>query len=355
MQDHQRSVGFWSLWNGAEVLEELSNSQYPRDMTHHETIAKRTKVVASWQEFGLNATASAFSVSRATLYRWAADATPKSRAHRNGYQKRVVPPEVAEEINRIREIHPRLGKEKLTPLLKQFCEGAGLPVYSEATVGRILKQLKTEGRLRAPVLLRMNGRTGKLSERIPALQIRKKRRGSYRPTAPGGLLQINGVLKFVDGRRRYVFTAVDLTTRIAFSKAFPTASSRNGKEFLQHVLESAPFPVTHIQTDNGSEFLKEFHKAALEAELTHFFNYVKQPKYQGWIERFNRTIQEEFIDGHLSLLAHDLPGFNEQLALWILWYNTERIHRGLNQKTSQGVQKYTPLQYLGATVLSQRG
>ncbi len=203
--------------------------------------------------------------------------------------------------------------------------------------------------------LRMDARTGELVEKKPRVTQKKERRGSYLPESPGDLLQLDGVLKIVEGKRRYIFTAVDLVSRVAFSMAFASASSRHGKAFLAHILETAPFPLSHIQTDNGAEFLKEFREAAVEAELVQFFNWVKSPKYQGWVERFNRSIQEEFIDWHLEALADDLPLFNQELEQWILWYNESRIHRGLNTKTAQGVQKYTPLQYLALTAECKRG
>ena len=43
-------------------------------------------------------------------------------------------------------------------------------------------------------------------------------------------------------------------------------------------------------------------------------------------ERFNRTIQEEFIDYYQELLFTDLEKFNEKLADWLVWYNQDRPH-----------------------------
>ena len=336
---------------GRAVLESLGKNLYSRSMDtyQHNEQQRRERIVAFWKTHGDTATRDAFGICRRTLYNWQKHPAPRSRAHRNGYSKRVIPPELVREINRIRGEHPRLGKEKLAPLLVPFCIQKGLTAPSEPTLGRMLQQLKHEGRLLAPVKLRMSGKTGLLLEKKAPLQAKKERRGTYLPKHPGDLLQLDGVLKLIDGKRRYVFTAVDLVSRVSFAIAFPSASSRNGKVFLEHILATAPFSVSHIQTDNGGEFLKEFRAAALEAELIHFFNWVKQPKYLGWVERFNRTIQDEFIDWNQGTLAHDLEGFNEKLATWILWYNSQRIHRGLNQKTERGVQKYTPLQYLALT------
>ena len=58
----------------------------------------------------------------------------------------------------------------------------------------------------------------------------------------------------------------------------------------------------------------------------------------GKIERYNRTIQEEFADWHLDDLAYDLKRFNNDLMDWLLWYNTKRPHWSLNL--------LSPMQYL---------
>ena len=56
-------------------------------------------------------------------------------------------------------------------------------------------------------------------------------------------------------------------------------------------------------------------------------------------ERFNRTVQEEFLDYHEDLLfADDLTLCNDKLFDYLLWYNTERPHYSLKQ--------LSPLQYL---------
>lgn len=327
-----------------EILERLAQRRYPRDMDTNQARERKRRedILVFWQNHGTLATQDAFTVSRATLFRWKQDATPKSRMHRSGYGKRVVHPLLAQEIIRLRTAHPRLGKEKLTPLLASFCAVQCINAPSEPTVGRVLAQLKREGRLPTGARLRMSAATGKLLEKTVEPRREKLRRGSYLPEKAGDLLQVDGVLVFTLGQRRYTFTAVDLVSRWAFSKTYKTASSRNGADFLQELLQAAPFEVQHIQTDNGSEFAKEFREAAEAASLIHFHNWVKQPKYQGWIERFNRTIQEEFLDWHKQSLAGEPEDFNPELAEWLAFYNGSRIHRSLG---TYG-QRLTPLQYL---------
>ena len=321
------------------------------DTKQKEEIKRREQIVSFWHSHGLEATQDAYGVSRRTLFRWEKDGIPKSRAHQGGYQKRVVNPVVVEEVIRLRTLHPGLGKEKLTPLLKEYCVQARLTLLSESTVGRVLDDLRTKGLLPTGATLRMSGKTGKLLEKHSTPRRRKLRRNGYVPENPGDLLQLDGVLTFVESRRRYTFTAVDLVSRWAFSKTYTTASSRNGADFLRELLQTAPFAVSRIQTDNGSEFMKEFGEAVEKAVLIHFFNWVKQPKYQGWVERFNRTIQEEFLDWHHEALGGDPTAFNETLSTWLIFYNTKRIHRSLGRSG----QRLTPLQYLEATVECQRG
>ena len=50
-------------------------------------------------------------------------------------------------------------------------------------------------------------------------------------------------------------------------------------------------------------------------------------------ERFNRTLQESFVDDHEDLLFTDLALFNRTPAEWLVFTNTERPHQGLDQQS----------------------
>jgi hypothetical protein len=50
-------------------------------------------------------------------------------------------------------------------------------------------------------------------------------------------------------------------------------------------------------------------------------------------ERFNRTVQESFVDYHEELLFTDLALFNRKLADWLVFYNAERPHHSLGQQS----------------------
>ncbi len=90
----------------------------------------------------------------------------------------------------------------------------------------------------------------------------------------------------------------------------------------------APFATRRVQTDNGSEFASHFEQYCQEKGLVHFFNYPKHPQANGHLERFNRTIQEQFAYWYTDYL--DEPdSFNQKLMDYLIWYNTEKPHRGI--------------------------
>ena len=61
--------------------------------------------------------------------------------------------------------------------------------------------------------------------------------------------------------------------------------------------------------------------------------FPRTPKINAHCERFNRTVQEEFLDYQEELLFTDLAAFNERLFEWLGWYNLERPHHALALRT----------------------
>jgi len=144
---------------------------------------------------------------------------------------------------------------------------------------------------------------------------------------------VDCVIKIIAGLRRYVISAIDYQSEFAFSYGYASLSSRSATDFLVKLRQVAPFAIIRVQTDNGSEFYKHFHTATEELGITHFWNYPRSPKMNAKIERYNRTVQEEFVDWHLDEFALDLNDFNHQLMDWLIWYNTKRPHWTLKLKT----------------------
>ena len=300
-----------------------------------EVIETRLKIVQFFDDFGARATKEAFGKSRSTVYLWkqklkrggTVALAPVSRAPKQR-RRRVVAPFVESFIISYRMSHPGVDKTTIFPVLKAACQRAGIKAPSESTIGRIIHDLKERGRLPRKTKVAYNARTGRLRIWEAGPGRRKTRRKGFHPNRPGDLVEIDTVDIFVDGLKRYLLTAIDLPTRFAFAYTYKSSSSSTARDFLGKLKMVAPFPILRVQTDNGHEFLKHFATACEQAQLVHFFNYPRHPQSNAHLERFNRTIQEQFAQANTHLL--DEPAlFNRELMRYLLWYNTEKPHRAI--------------------------
>lgn len=308
-----------------------------RDMITKEA-QKRIKTLSFWEQYGDQATKDAFSVSRATLYRWqaklqqkggAVQALNKQSTAPKRKRRRVIPPAVEKFIIEQRKWE-KLGKEKLGKMIRE----EGIAGISDSTVGRILGDLKQQGKLPDPIKLSFYARSGKFSER----RIRPKRRKLRSKGHQGGLVKADTIVRFTNGVKRYVVTAIDRESKFGFAYAYTSHSSRSAADFMQTFKQVAPLSLTHVQTDNGSEFQHHFELLLEKESIVHFHSYPRCPQMQSEVERFNRTLSEAFIQKNRYLLAYDIEEFNRQLMDWLLWYNTRRPHWSLELKS--------PLRYI---------
>lgn len=287
---------------------------------------RRAKILTFWSKHGLAATTEAFGTSRATLFRWQGRLrqtrgqleglnTKSTAPHRR--RRRVIPEVVMGFILKERQYDPHLSKDKLAVLLKQD----GVANLSASTVGRVLTDLKKQGRLPDPKKLSFFAKTGRLIER-PTTKRQKLRSKGHR----GGLVKADTIVRFTNGIKRYLLTGIDCESKFAFAYTYASHSSKAAADFMIKFKEVAPVSVTHVQTDNGSEFADHFDVVLERHHIVHFHTYPRSPKMNAEIERFNRTLVEAFVSRHRSSLAYDLPAFNRALIDWLLWYNTRRPH-----------------------------
>ena len=314
--------------------------QYFNDVFDHpkrESIDKRLDTIKFFDDYGAEATRRAFGKGRSTIFLWKqklkksggklsalapGDRTPFRK------RKRLVAPFILDFILKYRAEHPGVDKTTIAPVLAVACQRVGIKPVSESTIGRIIHDLKEKGRLPRSNKVTINGRTGRLRVREPKPGKKKLRRKNFVPHLPGDLVQMDTVAIFTGGLKRYIFTAIDVSTRFAFAYTYKTGSSANGNDFLGKFLKVAPFATRRVQTDNGSEFASHFEQCCQEKGLVHFFNYPKHPEANGYLERFNRTIQEQFACWYTDYL--DEPEFfNQKMMEYLIWYNTEKPHRGI--------------------------
>ena len=121
---------------------------------------------------------------------------------------------------------------------------------------------------------------------------------------------------------------IDVFTKFAHVVCVDNLSSATARRVFKEFQELNPTPIHTMQTDNGSEFLKSFHKYLEEQQIIQQFIYPKMPKVNSFIERFNRTIQEEFIL-RSDEIYYDQVAFTRKLTKYLFWYNYQRPHSSL--------------------------
>lgn len=313
-------------------------TMYDYAYKHNHMITKeaeeRLKLLSFWKHYGLRAATEAFGVKRSTLYYWQKiyrdnnrqieSLTPKSTKPKRT-RKRQINPLVIKEIKRLRyDVCPNLGKDKVKVFLDDFCLKQGLKILSSSTIGRTIEDY------------RIYHHRQKVSHYGVIKTVKKKKKlrkpKDFIAYEPGDLIEIDTIVKFLHGLKRYVITAVDAKTRYTFSWGYLRANSQNARDFFIKLKTAFPYPIRRVQTDNGSEFHKYFTEYLKQQQTIHYWNYPKQPYKNGHIEKYNRTIQEEFIDWNEILLEEPLR-FNRKLMDYLIWYNTERPHWSLKLKS----------------------
>ena len=150
-----------------------------------------------------------------------------------------------------------------------------------------------------------------------------------RPEAlkPGDLVMVDTIHLMISPKKRiYVYTLIDVYSRWCYAWATDRINTRISIKFLKKAQGLADFKFNCIQSDNGSEFSQHFSE---RIKILHRHSRVRKPNDNSYLERFNRTLQDEC----LRQLPTDVRIFNRALPEYLTYYNTERLHMGINFKT----------------------
>ena len=150
------------------------------------------------------------------------------------------------------------------------------------------------------------------------------------PNRPGDLIQLDTIHLFplvkTKYKKWYIYTLLNVNSRWAYAKAFGRINTYNSLNFVKEAREIAPFDFNCVQTDNGQEFSTYF---SHNLKIKHRHTRVRKPTDNAYIERFNRTIQEESI----TYVPETLDKLNQSLKEYINHYNNERMHMGIDYQT----------------------
>jgi len=138
--------------------------------------------------------------------------------------------------------------------------------------------------------------------------------------------------------RVYLQAVVDTYGSYAFGKLYVTKRQETAVDILyDRVL---PFyrehglPVEAILTDNGTEYrgrpMIHLYEIFLEFnDIEHRHTKVAHPRTNGFVERFNRTVLDEFFRTVFrKKFFESVEALQTDLDEWLHYYNHERPHRG---------------------------
>lgn len=145
------------------------------------------------------------------------------------------------------------------------------------------------------------------------------------------LLQLDTIVIYWGSVKRYILTAIDHHGKVAYARMYTTKSSRSAKDFLYRLHYLLDANILNVQTDNGSEFFAEFEEALRQLSILHWFSRPRTPKDNSVVEKFNQTLQQEWLNnGHFT---PNIGEFNKDLTEWLIEYNFIRPHQTLDYQT----------------------
>lgn len=292
-------------------------------------IAKfRFRVLEHYYKYGWKAACDAFKVKKSSLFNWKNtyeksgkklnSLVPKSTRPKN-LRRMTVDMRLFNFIKEMREQYGRVSKYKLKIFLDEYAKSIGATSYGYEKIAKIIR--RNHYFFDPPK---------RQKKKVKPLYPRLKR--SPKQTTPG-YLEMDSITLWIAGRRYCFITVIDIFAKFAWCKLTRTLSSRTAKEALLEFRKQYPHQIREIQTDNGSEFLGEFDLYLREGNIPHQFTYPRSPKVNGVVERFNRTIQEEFLSRCDDLYTGDMESFDQHMVNYLTWYNTRRPHHSLKMQT----------------------
>lgn len=138
--------------------------------------------------------------------------------------------------------------------------------------------------------------------------------------------------------RVYMQAVIDTFCSLGFAKLYTSKQAITAADMLFD--QVIPFykeqavRIQHILTDNGSEYCGKAMEHHYQVILTlhgikHRRTRVATPRTNGFVERFNRTVLEEFFRGILRRKFYTiLDDLQADLNKWLIYYNQERPHLG---------------------------
>lgn len=266
-------------------------------------------------------TCNHFTISRKTFWKWKKlydeqnllSLESRSRAPKQRRKREITALE-EQRVVALRKQYIRYGKEKLAIKYEQAYGG-------KISTWKVQKTIEKYGIYYHPSKnFRTQAKRRKSEHKKRISELKKSKKGGY-------LFCVDTIVRYWYGKKRFILTAIDAVSRVAFAHMYTSHSSATAADFLYRLKHLVNGRIENVQTDNGSEFHQYFEKACTDLEIEHYWSRVHTPKDNPICERFNRTLEEEFIQ--LGNAIINPVEFNRKLTDWLIEYNFYRPHASL--------------------------
>lgn len=279
--------------------------------------AQREEFVLAAQRGGnFSALCREFGISRKTGYKWMRRAKDGEELDdRSRKPKRVsarTPEAIESKILAVRAEHPGWGARKIKVVLEKAGE-EGIP--SARTVNAVLHRhgcIDVEESRKRQAFRRFE------RERCNELW----------------QTDFKGEFRTQDGQPCYPLDIIDDHSRFALRIAAAASTAQVVIPVFESAFREYGLPQA-VLSDNGTQFAgfrggyTHFEKWLMDLDVLPIHGRIGHPQTQGKIERFHRTMKQEFLRHHSFADAADADA---QLQVWRHTYNMDRPHAALNMR-----------------------
>lgn len=289
-------------------------------------------------------TARHYGIAKKTFYKWFGQfdrdnlytlfcLEDKSRAPKRVRQRQITSIE-EQRIVGLRKEHIRYGKMKI----KEIYQTAYNEKISSWKVQKVIESWKLYYNPVKTAKIASKRKNAQKKKRITELKLETLK---WYEKKSGYIVCLDTIVIHWNSLKRYIFTAVDKYGKVAYARMYKNKSSKNSEDFLLRLYYLLDGKIPRVGHDNGTEFEKYFKAACQKLKIEQYYSRVHTPKDNPNNERFNRTLQEEFIA--LGNYHSDPEIFNRKLTEWLIEYNFKRPHTALNYQTPLEFSKKLPM------------
>jgi len=306
----------------------------------YKNLSKKAKLRLSWMDYyykheNASLTCRYFGISRKTFYKWQKKYDPNNLYTLENESKAPInrrQPEITSNqklrIIQLRKKYIKYSKIKLSKIyLREYGE-----LISSWKIQRVIQQYKLYYNPKKTAKTTHKRLSAAKKKRI--LELKKKPKNGFLVCLDAIELRYNNI-------KRYIFTGIDSFSKVAFARMYKHANSYNSSDFLNRLMYLVDGKIENIQTDNGSEFEKYFRVSCEKFNLNRYYSRSYTPKDNAVNERFNRTLEDEFIK--LGNYTSNIVQFNKKLTEWLIEYNLKRPHESLGYETPIKTAEVSPM------------